>query len=85
MDPKTKDVAATVIGGGTGVDLFWTGLDGLWKSYLAHEPIEIMHCKLMIYGIIAAYLGFLAWRDERHKMIEQTTVTKETVVQEIKP
>lgn len=78
---KTKDIIATGAGGGIGVDLFWTGLDGIWKSYQAGEHVDIMDCKWMVYGLIAAYLGFLAWRDDRKKLIQQTTITQEVTKQ----
>lgn len=81
MDPKAKDIIATGAGGGIGVDLFWTGLDGIVRAVQSEPPqdISVMDCKWMVYGLIAAYLGFLAWRDDRKKLIQQTT----TITQEV--
>jgi hypothetical protein len=80
--PKTKDVLATIVGGGTGVDLFWTGLDGIVNALNADELVKVSDCKLLVYGCVAAYLGYIAWKDERRKVTsetETTTVRKETI------
>lgn len=74
---KTKDVLATVIGGGTGVDLFWTGLEGIVNSLHANEPVKVADCKWLVYGMIAAYLGYRAWKEDHQKVTQQTTITQE--------
>lgn len=81
--PQAKDIIATSGGGIIGVDLFWTGLDGIIKGQQATppEPFDVMDYKLLLYGLGAAVLGFMAWRDERKKVhSETTTIRKETIV-----
>ena len=78
---KAKDVFATVLGGGTGVDLFWTGLDGIVNALNADKPVAVQDCKLLTYGLIAAWLGFLACRDDRKKIVKETTITQKVTKQ----
>ena len=78
---KTKDVLSTVIGGGTGVDLFWTGLEGIVDSLNANEPVKVADCKWLVYGMIAAYLGYRAWKDNTQTVVHQTTITQEVTKQ----
>ena len=78
---KTKDVLSTIIGGGTGVDLFWTGLEGIVNSLNTNEPVKVADCKWLVYGLIAAYLGYRAWKESSQKVVQQTTITQEVTKQ----
>jgi hypothetical protein len=60
-DHQLKDVSATVIGGGLGVDQIFQMIDALLTDgATAHEWVDLMK------GIALLVLGFMAWRKVQH-------------------
>lgn len=57
---KVKDLTATGAGGGSGIDMLYTGIDGMLR-----DGIDAPEVKLVIYGLIALVTGFFAFRRQR--------------------
>lgn len=57
---KVKDITATGMGGGSGIDMLYTGIDGMLK-----DGIDAPEVKLVIYGLIALVTGFFAFRRQQ--------------------
>jgi hypothetical protein len=61
-DQQLKDVSATVLGGGLGVDQIFQALDAmLTDGATGHEWVDLLK------GILLMVLGFVAWRQNRHQ------------------
>jgi hypothetical protein len=54
---KAKDLTATGIGGGAGIDMIYTAVDGIMAD--GWDAPEI---KLLIYGVVSIVMGFFAWK-----------------------
>lgn len=57
---KVKDVGATAIGGMSGTDMLYTGIQGMLDGGVDGPEI-----KLVFYGLVSIVLGFFAWRKEQ--------------------
>lgn len=55
-----KDIGSTAAGGVSGMDMLYTGIDGMLK-----DGVDQPELKLVFYGIVSMVLGFFAWRREQ--------------------
>lgn len=52
-----KDYGATGLGGGSGLDMIYSGVDGMLK-----DGVDTPEVKLIVYGLFLVIGGFFAWR-----------------------
>ncbi|MBI4000496.1 MAG: hypothetical protein HY348_01765 [Nitrospira defluvii] len=52
-----KDYSATGLGGVSGMDMLYTGINGMLDN-----GVDAPEIKLVVYGLIAIITGFFAWR-----------------------
>lgn len=57
---QVKDLSATGLGGGAGIDMIYTAIDGIMAD--GWDAPEI---KLLVYGVLSIVFGFMAFRRER--------------------
>ena len=57
---KAKDVGATAVGGMSGLDMMYTGIQGMLDG-----GIDAPEIKLVVYGLVSMVMGFFAWRKEQ--------------------
>ena len=57
---QAKDLTMTGAGGGSGIDMIYTGIDGMLR-----DGIDAPEVKLVIYGVIAIVAGFFAFRKQK--------------------
>jgi len=55
---KVKDVSATAVGGVSGMDMLYTGIQGMLDG-----GVDAPEIKLVVYGFVSIVLGFFAWRN----------------------
>ena len=60
---KVKDVGATAVGSMSGLDMVYTGIQGMLDG-----GIDAPEIKLVVYGIVSMVLGFFAWRKEQMRV-----------------
>lgn len=54
---KVKDYSATGLGSVTGIDMIYSGIEGMLQ-----DGVDAPEVKLVVYGMIAIVTGFFAWR-----------------------
>lgn len=57
---QAKDLTMTGAGGGSGIDMIYTGIDGMLR-----DGVDAPEVKLVVYGLIAIVAGFFAFRKQK--------------------